>query len=140
MHRYLAMAAMAVLPGLAQAQAQYIPGTWHCVMNSVPATVDMVVQLGADFTAYAEGTWILNQGPGMNGPRVEPIRAPGRWNLGADPSMPGQIVLALQLVPGNVPSFSIFPSWIGDPNALRSVVPSPVYPGTSVEYACQRLR
>lgn len=140
MTRFFAAALLAAFPALAQAQAQYRPGIWRCILNSAPATVDVTVQFGADFTAYAEGTWILNPTPMMNGPRVEAIRAPGRWTFGADPSQPGQTILQLQLIPGNVPSFSLFPAWIGDPNALHTRMLDPTYPGAMLEYACQRLR
>lgn len=140
MLRFLLPALLATLPGFAQAQAQYMPGTWRCVQNSVPGTVDIVVQLGADYTAYAEGTWILNQGPGMNGPQIREIRAPGRWAFGPLPGLPSQQGLHLQIVPNNVPSFTLYPAWNGDPAALRTYVPDGAYPGAMLEYACQRLR
>ena len=140
MLRFLLPAALALIPSLASAQAQYIPGRWRCILHSVPATVDVIVDMAPDFTAYAEGTWILNQGPGMNGPQIREIRAPGRWAFGPLPGMPSQQGLHLQLVPNNVPSFTLYPAWIGDPGALRTYVPDGAYPGAMLEYACQRLR
>ncbi|MCB1387986.1 MAG: hypothetical protein KDK12_02350 [Rhodobacteraceae bacterium] len=140
MFRFLVAAAFIGSPSLALAQAQYIPGVWRCILNSVPANVDVVVQMAPDFTAYAEGTWILNPTPFMNGPRIEQIRAAGRWGMGPDQGQPGATVLSLQLIPGNVPSFTLAPAWLGDPNALRSVLPDPERPGAYIETACQRLR
>jgi len=130
MKRLLVAAATLLTPNIAHAQD--LSGIWHCVLNSAPANIDLMVQIQPDFSLYGEGSYILNGTSGFY-----EIRAYGRWAIGTDAALPGQKVVQLQFIPGNVAAFSLFPAWIGDPKALYSRVPDPIY-GVPIETACQR--
>ncbi|PTX04252.1 hypothetical protein [Pararhodobacter aggregans] len=129
----LSAAVLASVPLSASAQGLPIVGVWRCVMNSQPASIDMTVQLAPDQSLYAEGTYILNGTSAFY-----QIRGPGRWAVGPDNSMPGQTFVHMQVIPGNVATFSIHPAWIGDPNNMYALF-QPPGGGGPVETACQRI-
>lgn len=134
MRRTLIAAAIAALPTSLAAQGQDVTGIWRCVMNSYPATIEMVVQVNLDQTLWGEGTIILNGTSAMH-----QVRAPGRWGIFPNEYRAGEYVVGMQFLPQNVATFSIYPGLIGDHNALYNLVPGS-QPGTQVETACQRMR
>ena len=133
MFRWLfSVALVMATPHALLAQGLPVVGTWRCVMNSQPASIDITVQLAPDQSLFARGTYILNGTSAFY-----QIQGPGRWAVGPDDSAPGQTFAHMQVVPGNVASFTIHPAWIGDPNNLYTLFYPPG--GGVVETACQRI-
>ncbi|WP_187972670.1 hypothetical protein [Aquibium microcysteis] len=130
--RILATAALLALcptPLLAQ-NAAALSGTWRCVMNSVPATVETTVYLAPDFSAVADGIVILNGTSGY----FPYTRASGRWSIG--PGDNGQAMVRIQIAPPNQAMFSLFVI----PRDMNNMYNYFAHQDARVETACQRIR
>jgi len=132
MRNILASTLALFLPSMAIADHE-LSGTWRCVLNSSPVSIDVQVQFQPDGSAYAQGTYIINGTTAFY-----QIRGPGRYTYGpADSPPPGQIY-RIQIAPGNVATFSMFVRPTGQPGMLYNTFRPPE--GGIVETSCQLVR
>lgn len=123
-------ALVALTPTQMQAQsAAALSGTWRCVMNSAPATVETTVYLAPDTSVVADGLIILNGTSGY----FPYTRAPGRWSIG--PGDNGATMVRIQIFPPNRPVFSLFLI----PQDMNNMYNYFAQQGAQVETACQRI-
>ena len=121
-----------VLPTAAVADHELF-GLWRCVLNSAPVSIDVQVQFQPDGSAYAQGTYIINGTSAFH-----QIEGPARYTYGpADEAPPGPIY-RIQIVPGNVATFSMFVRPTGQPGMLYNTYYPPS--GGVMETSCARLR
>ncbi len=109
--------------------AAALSGTWRCVMNSAPATVETTVYLAPDTSLVANGLIILNGTSGY----FPYTQAPGRWSIG--PAGNGQTMVRIQIFPPNRPVFSLFVI----PQDMNNMYNYFAQQGAQVETACQRI-
>ena len=120
--------ALVPTPILAQ-NAAALSGTWRCVMNSAPATVETTVFLAPDASVVANGIIILNGTSGY----FPYTGARGVWSIG--PGDNGQAMVRIQIFPPNRPVFSLFVI----PRDINNMYNYFAQQGARVETACQRI-
>jgi hypothetical protein len=123
-------ALLAISPTQILAQnAAALSGTWRCVMNSMPATVETTVFLAPDSSVVANGLIILNGTSGY----FPYNNARGNWSVG--PGDRGQTMVRIQIFPPNRPVFSLFVI----PRDINNMYNYFAQQGARVETACQRI-